>query len=121
MSDGNFGELLVDGQRPSSTTMYQDYALDQRRFHWQSQSGTRPSGKKGQRHIRHAELNVRPLLFVRQTKKDDRGMTVPYLLLGPAALLTWSGERPMNIEWELDRPMPAAVLRDSAVGRSWRP
>lgn len=99
----------------SPTTLYADYALGPRHFHWQSQSGTRAADKKGQRHLRHVELGVTPLLFVRPARKDDRGETCPYTFLGPVRLQSWHGERPMNIEWELAREMPAALLREARV------
>jgi hypothetical protein len=47
------------------------------------------------------------LLFVRRRRKDERGLTLPYLLLGPCDLLDHNGERPMQIEWGLRTPMPA--------------
>jgi superfamily II DNA or RNA helicase len=99
----------------SPTTMYADYALSATRFHWQSQSGTRPNDAKGRRHLDHASENITPLLFVRPTKVDDRGETMPYTFLGPVKMLEWSGERPMNVEWQLDVPMPAATLKVARV------
>lgn len=110
-----FVTLVKDEEDYSPTTMYADYALDERRFHWQSQSGTRPTDTKGQRHVRHAELGVTPLLFVRLQRKDDRNETVAYQLLGPATLEHHHGERPMSIVWRLDHAMPAAVLRAARV------
>ncbi len=110
-----FVTLQKDEADYSPTTMYRDYALGPARFHWQTQSGTRPTDKKGRRHIEHKAQGVLPLLFVRETRKDDRGETAPYVFLGPLRLSTWSGERPMSIEWDLARPMPARVLRAAAV------
>jgi hypothetical protein len=91
----------------SPTTMYRDYALSPRQFHWQSQSGTAPDDVKGRRHTQHREDGVEPLLFVRRTKKDDRNETVPYVFAGPAELAEWTGERPMTIVWNLVHEMPA--------------
>ena len=36
----------------SPSTMYKDYAISESLFHWQTQSNTGPSTKKGQRHIK---------------------------------------------------------------------
>ena len=99
----------------SPSTMYADYALDERRFHWQSQSGTRPDDKKGRRHVEHEVDGVTPLLFVRMRQKDDRNEREPYRFLGPVRLLGWSGERPMSVEWGLEEAMPAEVLRHARV------
>ena len=110
-----FVTLHKDEDDYSPTTMYADYALGPSRFHWQSQSGTRPTDVKGQRHVRHTEEGITPLLFVRERKKDDRGVTMPYVFLGPVSLVHSVGARPMNVEWALEVPMPAATLRMSKV------
>ena len=110
-----FVTLTKDERDYSPTTLYRDYALSTDRFHWQSQSGTRPDDKKGQRHVHHDANGVTPLLFVRETKKDDRRETVPYVFLGPATLVSWMGERPMDIEWRLSHPMPERVYRVARV------
>ena len=89
------------------TTLYNDYVLSQRRFHWESQSTTRRDSRTGQRY-RHPPEGWRILLFVRQARKDARGITMPYLFLGPVRCAASSGERPMQIEWELEHAMPAA-------------
>ena len=99
----------------SASTMYADYALGPRRFHWQSQSGTRPTDKKGRRHIEHKAQGITPLLFVREHKKDERGETEPYVFLGQVTLESWSGERPMDVIWTLQSPMPADVLQVARV------
>ena len=110
-----FVTLQKDEEDYSPTTMYADYAIGPDRFHWQSQSGTRAQDVKGQRHVRHAEEAITPLLFVRERKKDDRNETVPYTFLGPVRCSKWEGERPMNIEWALDVEMPAETLRMAKV------
>ncbi len=110
-----FITLQKDEDDYSAATLYRDYALSPTRFHWQSQNATRPTDKKGQRHLHHRQQGVTPLLFVRSHKRDDRGDTLPYTFLGPANLDAHSGERPINIEWELEHPMPAFVLRKSAI------
>ncbi len=43
---------------------------------------------------------------MRRTKRDDRGITCPFLFLGPARYVNHEGERPMRITWALDHPMP---------------
>lgn len=42
-----------------------------------------------------------PLLFVRQAKKDARGITLPFRFLGPVSPERFHGERPITIEWRL--------------------
>jgi superfamily II DNA or RNA helicase/HKD family nuclease len=112
-----FVTLDKDADDYSPSTMYADYAIGPTRFHWQSQSGTRATDTKGRRHVDHATEGITPLLFVRQRKRDERNETVAYVFLGEVALLRWEGERPMNVEWGLQQPMPADLLRVARVVR----
>ena len=93
----------------SPTTMYADYAINERLFHWQSQSQTSESSVTGQRYIHHARKNHTLLLFVREDKTKDN-LAQPYLFLGPVTYQSHSGSRPMNIELELSYPIPARLL-----------
>lgn len=99
----------------SPSTMYKDYAISEELFHWQSQSNTRPSTKKGQRHINHKERGITPLLFIRKAKKDERGETEPYFFVGPVELKKWKGSQPMDIVWKVEEPLPADIYKQSAV------
>ncbi|MCM2465439.1 DEAD/DEAH box helicase [Methanoculleus oceani] len=89
----------------SPTTMYEDYAVNENLFHWQSQSTTSASSPTGQRYIKHEQQESKVLLFVREYNRVD-GVTQPYLFLGTARYLSHEGSRPMSITWELDHPMP---------------
>jgi superfamily II DNA or RNA helicase len=100
-------EVNKDPKHYTPTTLYNDYALSPTRFHWESQSVTRADSPTGQR---YRGLGTPPwwriLLFVRQEKNDSRGFTSPYTFLGPVRCVSHQGERPMQIVWELERPMP---------------
>lgn len=95
----------------SPSTMYEDYALSPKEFHWQSQSTTQSESTKGQRHWNHRDLGVTPLLFIREAKLDDRRMTMPYLFLGEASYVRHEGARPMSITWHLQAPIPFDYFR----------
>jgi hypothetical protein len=97
----------------SSTTMYDDYALSEIRFHWQSQSTTSETSPTGCRYIHHNERGNTILLFVREHKSIN-GLACPYYFLGPVAYETHAGSRPMSITWKLQNPMPAHLLRQTA-------
>lgn len=99
--------LEKDERDFTPTTLYNDYPLSQQRFHWESQGHTRLDSPTGRRY-RHPPKGWRIMLFVRRAKKDSRGVTMPYLFLGPARCVSASGERPIQIVWELERPMPAS-------------
>ncbi|MDA8228683.1 MAG: DUF3427 domain-containing protein, partial [Desulfitobacterium hafniense] len=94
----------------SPSTMYNDYSINERLFHWQSQSTTSADSQTGQRYINHKTLGSKILLFVREYKNDLNG-TSPYTFLGLADYVRHEGSRPMNIVWRLYRPIPAKYLK----------
>ncbi len=60
------------------------------------------------------------LLIVRERRHDARGETMPYVLLGPVYYRLHLGGRPMEIEWELEFPMPARMFQELKVAAGWR-
>ena len=96
----------------SPTTMYNDYSINSDLFHWQSQSTTASDSPTGRRYIHHREKGSRILLFVREFKTDViSGSAATYTYLGTANYVIHDGEKPMNITWRLDHPIPAKFLR----------
>ena len=96
----------------SPTTMYNDYSVNEWLFHWQSQSTTAEHSPTGQRYIHHRERGSRVLLFVREFKSDRlSGGAEAYTFLGTANYVKHEGEKPMNITWRLDAPIPAKYLK----------
>ena len=94
----------------SPTTLYEDYAISRSRFHWQSQSTTSADSPTGQRYIHHRETGNRIILFVREFKRENQ-TAAPYTYLGQAEYVCHSGSKPMNIVWDLEKPIPAKYLR----------
>ena len=96
----------------SPTTMYNDYSINEWLFHWQSQSTTAEHSQTGQRYIHHRERGSRVLLFIREFKTDRiTGGAEAYTYLGTANYVKHEGEKPMNITWRLDAPIPAKYLK----------
>lgn len=95
----------------SPTTMYNDYSINEKLFHWQSQSTTSETSKTGQRYINHEKIGSSVLLFVREYKKDMNGKILPYTFLGSAKYVSHIGSRPMNIIWKLDKEIPAKYIK----------
>ena len=95
----------------SPSTLYEDYALNEQLFHWQSQSTTTPESPTGQRYIRHASMGYQPLLFVRESGKLTNGLTAPFQYLGPVDYVRHDGSKPMSIVWKLRQPLLAKNLR----------
>jgi len=97
----------------SETTMYDDYAIDDEYFHWQSQSGTSDASPTGQRYINHESLGSKVILFVRE-RKSVNGITEPYYCLGTAKFVSYEGSKPMSIVWKLDNKMPEFIKKKAS-------
>lgn len=110
--------LFIDLQKSeedySPTTLYDDYAINDILFHWQSQNKTRADAGKGLSYINQEALNKNILLFVRETKRDEWGNTMGYVFLGDARFVQYEGEKPMSITWELREPIPSYLWTASA-------
>lgn len=96
----------------SPTTLYDDYLISDRLFHWQSQSTTSENSNTGLRYRNHDRNGSKILLFVREYKKTLAGNGSPYTFLGIAHYVKHEGSKPMNIIWELEKPIPAKYLKE---------
>lgn len=108
-----FVTLNKSEENYSPTTMYDDYVVSDRLFHWQSQSTTSETSPTGQRYIHHRVQGYTPVLFVREYGKQPGGLAAPYAFLGAADYVSHTGDRPMSITWRLRRPMPARLVREA--------
>lgn len=95
----------------SPSTLYKDYSINETLFHWQSQSTTSESGTVGQRYIHHDELGSHVLIFVREFKTDEFGITGAYTCLGKVHFQSSTGSCPMNIIWKMERSIPVKYLK----------
>ena len=87
----------------SVSTMYNDYFISERKFHWQSQNKDSHNGR-GARFVEQKANGKRFLLFVRENKKDGFGNTSPFYCLGLIDYISSHGDCPMNIEWSMQSP-----------------
>lgn len=97
----------------SPSTLYEDYAISDSLFHWQSSSTVSEKSPTGQRYINQRKNKNLILLFVRENKREN-GLGSPYYFLGPVNYKNHSGNRPISITWELEYPMPAHLLKETA-------
>ncbi len=98
----------------SPSTLYDDYAISEKLFHWQSQNSTRPSTLKGQSYINQRKNKKTILLFVREKNKDEYGNTFGFVLLGKVNYVSHYGSQPMSITWELESAIPNFLWKESA-------
>jgi hypothetical protein len=104
-----FVTLDKTSKRFSPTTRYEDYAVSDRLFHWQSQSGTSPESETGRRYLEQHTNGWGFRLFVRPTTSDA------FTYLGALRYQSHSGSRPMSIVWELETPIPGTLLQQYAT------
>lgn len=109
-----FVDLLKSEEDYSPTTMYDDYAISEILFHWQSQNQTRDDLGKGLTYINHEKLGKRILLFVREQSKNQFNNTMGYVFIGEAKFKNYEGSKPMSIKWELHEPIPNYLWKESA-------
>lgn len=93
----------------SPSTLYEDYAINEVKFHWQSQSDTSTNTPVGIRYINHKQLNSKVVLFVRENKKDG-SYTYPFTYLGTCEYSSHSGDKPISFVWKLHEEIPASMI-----------
>jgi len=94
----------------SPSTLYQDYAISEHQFHWQSKHDVKIQSKDGQRIIKQQENEWKYLLFVRDRKRDEFGFTNAYYFLGEMEYDSSHGECPMNVIWNMKNDIPGNIL-----------
>lgn len=109
-----FIDLIKSEEDFSPSTLYEDYAISDTLFHWQTQNSARPDKGRGLSYIMQKELGKRILLFVRERNTDEFGNTMGYVFIGDGRITEHSGSKPMSIKWKLEEPMPPYLWKDSA-------
>jgi len=109
-----FIDLNKSDEHYSPTTMYEDYALNETLFHWQSQNSARPDIGKGLSYITHKNTGKRILLFVREERQNEYKNTLGYVFIGEGKIKDYYGSKPMSINWELNEPIPPFLYQASA-------
>ncbi len=108
-----FVTLNKSDKEYSPSTLYEDYAISAHQFHWQSMNGVRIESEEGQRIINQRQNGWKYILFVRDSKKDEYGNTNGYYCLGLMDYHSSHGERPINVIWDMQQPIPGFVLEDA--------
>lgn len=93
----------------SEATLYEDYAINENLFHWQSQNRDSQESKNIQRYI---HSNGKISLFVRDYKKEN-GITSPYMYLGECEYVNHSGNKPVSFVWKLKNSIPGKFISEA--------
>ncbi len=98
---------LIKDRVAGSTTNYNDMAVTDTLFDWETQNKVSPDTPTGQRYIKGT---FKTLLFVREQAKttEDKSLTQSYVYLGLVSLVSHQGSKPMTIRWKLAMPMPSS-------------
>ena len=97
----------------SPSTLYEDYAISPMQFHWQSMNKVRRSSEEGRRISEQRTNGWKYLLFVRDAKQDEYGITNAYYCLGFMDYESSHGECPMNVVWKMQRSIPGFILESA--------
>lgn len=109
-----FVTLEKTEEKFSPTTMYEDYAISENLFHWQTQNSASPEKGRGLSYITQQDSHKNILLFVRERNKDSNGNTMSYVFLGKVFYQSHYGSKPMSITWKLEREIPAFLWKEMA-------
>ena len=93
----------------SEATLYEDYAISENLFHWQSQHKDTQESKNVKRYI---ESNGRVSLFVREYKSID-GKACPYIYLGECTHVSHQGNKPVSFIWKLKNSIPGKFISEA--------
>lgn len=108
-----FVTLNKSDKEYSPSTLYEDYAISQFQFHWESMNKTRELSEEGQRIINQNNNGWKYILFVRDSKTDEYGFTNGYYCLGVMDYNSSYGECPMNVVWDMREPIPGFILESA--------
>lgn len=108
-----FVTLNKSDKQYSPTTLYEDYAISEDLFHWQSMNKVRIESNEGQRIINQRNNGWKFILFVRDTKTDEYNNTNAYYCLGLMDFKSSHGECPINVTWHLHDNIPGFILESA--------
>lgn len=83
---------------------YQDQFLSPQRMQWQSQTQTRRESDIG-RILSGQTVGAHIHLFVRSGKLRN-GKAAPFLYCGTPRFVSWEGEKPITVQWQLEQEVP---------------
>ncbi len=109
---------IIKDREEGSNTNYNDFAINESLFNWETQNKVSPESPAGRNYINQTQTM---LLFVRQQDSfpEDKGRTMGYTYLGEVTLVKWQGAKPMEIVWRLKTLMPASffkIARHRSIG-----
>ncbi len=110
---------IIKNREEGSSTNYDDHALTNTIFQWDTQNKVTPNSPTGQNYIHQTQTT---LLFVRQQRDfpDDKSRTKGDVYLGRTTYMSHtynevSYGHQMQIRWKMGSPIPASVMEYSKL------
>jgi superfamily II DNA or RNA helicase/HKD family nuclease/SOS-response transcriptional repressor LexA len=103
--DEQFLLVTLNKQGKIQAHQYHDKFVDAKTFKWQSQASTTIKSKKGQAILHHEKVH----LFVRKNKLENK-KAAPFYYLGRVDYQSHSGEKPLDVTWQLQVPLPKGLF-----------
>jgi superfamily II DNA or RNA helicase len=94
----------------SSLTRYQDYAISEELFHWETQHATSAESPTGRRFISQRSNGLRVMLFVREARRTPEGRVAAFFNCGLADYVSHRSSNPIQITWKLRSPLPGDLF-----------
>jgi superfamily II DNA or RNA helicase/diadenosine tetraphosphate (Ap4A) HIT family hydrolase/HKD family nuclease len=114
--------VTLDKADHDEAFQYKDHFLSATEFQWQSQNRTTQASEAGKSIRSHQELGIRVHLFVRAKPKTPDGRGAPFYYCGPVTFVSWEGDKPITVIWQLVAAVPSALWSElglaSNVGRA---
>lgn len=87
----------------SVSTMYDDYVVSERQFHWKSKNTDTHEGR-GKRYVERA-INKKKFLLLSEQIKQTAINTCPFYCFGLVDYISSRDDKPMSIDWHMHHPI----------------
>jgi hypothetical protein len=109
LGDNYFLMVTLDKSQHAASFQYADRFLSADRFSWQSQNRMKRESKSSSALAAHKEQGTLVHLFVRPKAKTTKGESLPFYYCGQVEFVSWAGDNPITVEWQLMEPVPTSL------------
>ena len=107
--------VTLDKSGHDQEFQYKDHFISANRFQWQSQNRTTRASVSGRSIEAHASQGIAVHLFVRSRSKTPDGRGAPFYYCGPVEFVSWTGDKPITVIWNLSVPVPEVLWPELGV------
>ena len=103
--------VTLDKSGHAEDFQYHDRFISPTEFEWQSQNRTSQESADGRAIRNHVGQGIAVHLFVRSQKKRPGGGSAPFIYCGDVQFMSWKGEKPITVKWQLPAPVPDSLWK----------